>query len=76
MQANGKLRSAAHAVTAGTTPWYAANNGAGKRIWFVCRGRDGCGGVHDYHRSKKGDIVRYSFEGAVRKALALNGKAS
>jgi hypothetical protein len=58
-------------------PWRPANNGTGKRIWFLCRYSG-----HDdqrvpledrYHYSSNGVLVRYSsFEAAQRAASKLN----
>jgi hypothetical protein len=53
--------------------WVPANNGTGKRIWFVCRHlTDGPYPKIEYHTDRNGDLIRYTREGAYRKAQQLN----
>lgn len=47
--------------------WVARSNGPGKRSWFVYNEA-----TRDYHYSLVGDLIRYSFEGAVKAAEGLN----
>jgi hypothetical protein len=56
------------------TAWRPANNGAGRRIWFVYRDAPK---VEDrYHLSGSGQLVRYaSIESAQRAADLLNERA-
>lgn len=51
--------------------WHPANNGAGKRIWFLYRDADA---VSDrYHYASNGRLVRYAtHESAKRAAERLN----
>ena len=62
----------------GLIGWKAANNGAGKRIWFVMheeRVRAGKGFSYEqmYHCDKKGKVIRYSsYKTANQKAKELN----
>ena len=58
--------------------WQPANNGAGKRRWFLIRGS----GIESdripvrdrYHFNARGDLIRYaSFQSAQRAAGQLNG---
>ena len=62
----------------GLIGWKAANNGAGKRIWFVMheeRVRAGKGFSYEqmYHCDKKGKDIRYSsYKTANQKAKELN----
>lgn len=54
-------------------PWQAANNGAGKRIWFLYRG-DRVPFRHRYHCNARGDLIRYAtFQSATAAAGQLNG---
>lgn len=61
----------------GNTPWGVANNGTGKRCWFVCRTR-----VNrmphetelEYHVNKRGDLIRFTLHGAEVKAAELNNR--
>ena len=64
-------------------PWQPANNGTGKRIWFLTRyphgGGDGIPLTDRYHYGSNGVLVRYaSCESAQRAAGKLNkaGQAS
>lgn len=58
-------------------PWEPANNGTGKRIWFLIRGRglesDRVPINDRYHTDVKGDLIRYkSSETAQKAADKLN----
>ena len=56
-------------------PWQPANNGTGKRIWFLYRYADN---IRDRYRYAKDGwrLVRYaSFEAAQRAADRLNAEA-
>lgn len=51
--------------------WQIANNGAAKRRWFVYRETPT---GDEYHSSKNGELIRYTFEGALAKAEKLNAE--
>lgn len=52
--------------------WRPANNGAGKRPWFVVRGNGGPA-ADCYQWTKSGNLIRYgSCEAAMRAAARLN----
>jgi hypothetical protein len=56
------------------TAWRPANNGAGKRIWFLYRDAPKVG--DRYHLNSNGQLVRYaSMQGAQRAADLLNERA-
>jgi hypothetical protein len=59
--------------------WTPANNGAGKRSWFLIRGRglvaDRIPVADRYRFNSKGDLIRYaSYESAQRAADTLNAQ--
>lgn len=59
--------------------WRPANNGVGKRIWFVCRDLptpNAHGMRKEWHVDRNGKLIRYTRDGAYRKADELNGTAS
>ena len=64
-------------IEAGDSPWHPANNGTGKRIWFLSRVVDG---VTEYHWAKArppadldGALIRYArYETALQAAERLN----
>jgi hypothetical protein len=60
------------ATAANPKLWNIANNGSGQRIWFLRRHTDTP--WPDYHKNKRGELIRYSFEGALTKAEQLNSK--
>jgi len=50
--------------------WHPANNGTGKRIWFLSHVVDG---VAEYHWSSTGVLIRYArYETACQAAARLN----
>lgn len=55
-------------------PWRPANNGTGKRMWFLIRTVEtGVPVAERYHYGQDGRLVRYaSMAGAQRKADELN----
>lgn len=49
------------------TPWQPANNGTGKRIWFLYR--DDITPIEDrYHHSANGALIRYASMANAQKA--------
>jgi hypothetical protein len=56
-------------------PWRPANNGTGRRPWFLVR-RVMRNPATDYHYASNGVLVRYAtHESAARAAVRLNGAA-
>lgn len=54
--------------------WQAANNGNGKRRWFVMRGPQTC---PEYHDRADGRLARFaSFEAAQARADRLNREST
>lgn len=56
-------------------PWHAANNGAGARPWFILRESaefPRSTGHTEYHEDARGDLIRYTTQGAFKKAAQLN----
>lgn len=66
----GTLRQSTQLEQAARTnpkTWVVRNNGAGKRLHFLVRA-DGS----EYFNNAQGVLIRYTFDGAVKKALQLN----
>jgi hypothetical protein len=59
-------------------PWIVGNNGAGARSYFVLRYEDDSDhrSRAEYHRDKRGELIRYTLAGAEKKARELNGATS
>jgi len=58
-------------------PWQPANNGAGKRIWFLYREGESLSYDQRYHYATDGRLVRYaSYDSAKRAADRLNAGAA
>lgn len=66
----GTLRQSAQleqAARSNPKTWVVRNNGAGNRLHFLVRA-DGS----EYFNNSQGVLIRYTFDGAVKKALQLN----
>jgi hypothetical protein len=51
-----------------TTPWRPANNGAGKRRWFLIRDDSSIPVRERYHFGSDGRLVRYASPESARRA--------
>lgn len=70
----GSLRQSAQLEQAARTnpkTWVVRNDGAGKRMHFLVRA-DGS----EYFENSQGVLIRYTFDGAVKRAMDLNSDES